>query len=439
MSIWSDLEDRSSGEVIRKEDVVKFWEYCKGNPYKGVLDLETEKILSEIHSFRGFAPFLPADILVPDGKVQVFLDDAETRMVPVTLKQLEDERDCLKEEVEMLKNLVEELVKSLNVDQCEIEKLGERIKRLECKIKIIEETIKRMKAAGMDSIELGVKLLGYFVREKAEIHLMMGTIEKEYRSKGLMAMMTGIVFVHELMHAYFDVRAYVEHPHCRSIEEPIAEYGMLCFMEMFQKLYPGYAGILNTAKEVVEEKKYSLGVCNYGFGSYLFDDKTSFGVDWVSLFRSSYTSLLMNAPDALDYGGMISPIRYPLHERSCERKLYDVLKPRRFFYQGYKSCWRNNGSQLYFTIDKNVARSIPFKIEYPPKKKIQIMFINKAGTGCFGGEATVVSQGRFLIGASPLMNDYARFFGKFDHRPFAFYEEKPSDGIHLAEWVAIEM
>ena len=41
--------------------------------------------------------------------------------------------------------------------------------------------------------------------------------------------------------------------------------------------------------------------------------------------------------------------------------------------------------------------------------------------------------------ANRILNKYATVFGKTDHRPFAFYEEKPSDGIHPAEWIAIEL
>lgn len=448
MSAWGDMMKRSSGEVLRREDMVMFWKRGEDNPFKGVLDSETEKILSEIHSFGGFAPFLPADILEYDGKVQVFLDEEETRKVPVTLKQLEDERDSLKAEVEGLKKLVEELMKNPNVDQREIEKILRKIEKLEGKIEDIEDIIKRMTAAGIDTIELEVELLGYYVREKFEIHLMMGTIEKRYRSKGLVAKMTAIVLVHELMHAFFDVRdPYLKHPHCRSIEEPIVEYGMLCFMEMFERCYPGYAGILNTAKEMVEEKKYSLGVCDYGFGSYLFEDRASFGVDWVSLFCSTCTFLLMNAPQVQDYGKMISAIRYPRRERSCEGKLYEALKPRRFFYFGGKSSWRNNGNQLYFNVSRTLSNDPRFVFEYPETAKVNMKFFDKTGVQRCEGEMTLGTRIHFFCGnTNPLLGQFAGAFGRYNKAgkivrkgPFAFYEEKPSDGILPAEWVAIEM
>ena len=441
MSIWADIHRRSSRKAVRKEDIIKFWD--NGN-YIGDLDSESEKILSDIYSFRGFAPFLPSDILVDEGTVKVFLDDKETRRVPVSIKALEDEWDSLEKEVEKLKKLLNEFTKTQDVDPQLIENLSKRISKLERKIEEIDDIIRKMKRTGINAIDLEVELLGYYVRKKAEIHLMMGTINERYGStKGLVARMTGIVFVHELMHAYFDVRdPYVEHPDCRSIEEPIAEYGMLCFMEMFERYhaeYNEYKGILKTAKDFVEEKQYSLGVCHYGFGRYLFDDKASFGVDWVSLYRSTCTSLLMNASEVLDYGTLISPIRYPRNERSCECRLWDVLKPRRFFSRSNKACWRKDGRELYLNVKKELSRNPEFVMEYPETVKVNMKFFDKKGCLRCEGEMTLGTRKHFFCGVTnPLLNEFARCYGLLSKPSFALYEEKPSDGSYPAKWVAIE-
>ena len=52
MSAWGEMRKRSSGEILRKEDIVYFWSYGEKNPFKGVLDSGTEKILSEILSLQ---------------------------------------------------------------------------------------------------------------------------------------------------------------------------------------------------------------------------------------------------------------------------------------------------------------------------------------------------------------------------------------------------
>ena len=434
MSIWTDMEDRGVGVLDKKEDRRCF---CQIGTYGGSLTAEEETILSKIHDFTGFAPFLPADILEDNGDVKVYLDYEYKRKVTVTLAQLEAERLSLEDEVRDLKESADKLQNSPNSDPQEIEKLWDRIRRLERKIETIKGIIARLRASGEDSYTIEVELLGYYIRKKAEIHLMIGTIKKMYPSA--VPMMTGIVFAHELMHAFFDNHnPYVEHPHCPEIEEPIAEYGMLCFMEMFERANPVYKGIFDLAKGHVVDKQYSLGVCHYGFGGYLFEDKADYGVDWVSLYRSVCPALIMNTPEVKAYESMISPIKYPRKERSCECKLYDALTPRRFFFIG-NSSWRDNGLQLYFIINRSVACTTQFKTEYPARVRVHMTFFDKTGVQTFEGEITLGSQGRFFCGGSnPLMHDYAGCFGKFDHRPFAFYEEKPSDGIHPAAWVAFE-
>ena len=441
MSIWTDMEDRGIGVLDKKEDRQCF---CQKGTYGGSLSEEEETILSKIHDFTGFAPFLPADILEDTGNVKVYLDNEYTRKVSVTLAQLEAEQQSLEDEVRDLKESANKLQNSPNTDRREIEKLWDRIRRLEKKIEEIKGIISRLRASGKDSYTIEIELLGYYIRDPKtgetipEIHLMIGTIKKRYPGK--VPQMTGIVFAHELMHAIFDHHnPYVEHPHCPRIEEPIAEYGMLFFMEMFERANPVYKGILDLAKRHVEDKQYRLGVGHYGFGGYLFEDKADFGVDWVSLFQSVCPALIVNAPAVKAYESMISSIRYPRNERSCECKLYDALKPRRFFFRG-NSSWRDNGLQLYFIISKSVARTTQFMTEYPSTVKVQMTFLDKTGVKAFDGEITLGSQGRFFCGVTnQLMQDYANRFGKLGGKPFAFYEEKPSDGVHPAEWVAIEL
>lgn len=445
MSVWNDLRKKSLGEELRKEDMVKFWEYGKCNPYKGVLDSKTEKILNEIYSFNGFAPFLPSDILEEKGDVKVYLDEECTREETVTLEQLEEELRLLEEEVRSLKELIEKLKD--NAAPREIEELLNRKQKLEGRIQKIKEIISSLRSAGLDSYTIDIHLLGYYTREKKDspcnkdvvpaIHLMMGTIEKEYPSD--VPAMTGIVFVHELMHAFFDKHNL--HPHCSEIEEPIAEYGMLCFMEMFERANP--RGILDLAKDHVGNKQHSLGVFHYGYGLYLFEDRASFGVDWVSLFRSSCVSLLMDAPDVRVFRTMLSSIRYPRNERSCEWKLHDILKPKRFLSKKNKTDWGHLGNpekqELYFVLDDSVVNSLPFMVEYPSKTKIHLTFRNKKDTKQVSGDAAVQVQGRLRL-RKTLMEKFAVAFGtKKKHRFFTFYEEKPSDGIHPAEWVAYEL
>lgn len=439
MSVWNDIRKKSLGMEDRKEDKpIDFWEI---GSYTGTLDSDTKKLLHAIHDFKGFAPFLPEGILNPKGDVIVILDDEDPRFQTVTLAELEEELRFLNEEARSLEKLLDDLRKSKNTNNPEIGKIQEKIDKLQKKIRELNDIISRLKKEGKDSIIFKINRLGKYLRKQVGeksipvIHLMMETIEKLYPRKKVE--MTGIVFVHELMHAFFDNRGpSVTHTDCRIIEEPIAEYGMLCFMEMFERANPSYKGIFNLAKKHVEDKKYSLGVCYYGFGGFLFEDRADFGVDWVSLFRSVCPALIMNASAVKAYESMISPVRYPRYERACECKLFDVLQPKRFFFV-CKPGWRDDGSEVYFHVNKCVADSIPFMIDYPPKKEVRITFYDKSCAKHFTDIASVQSEGRFRP-KKALKGKFSEVFG-MTKQEFAFYEDKPSGGIHPAEWVACEL
>lgn len=100
------------------------------------------------------------------------------------------------------------------------------------------------------------------------------------------------------------------------------------------------------------------------------------------------------------------------------------------------SSWRKDGSQLFFKIPSVVANGVSFSSIYTPKTRITIIFIDKSGVS-FAGKATIFGQGRIGILAI-LMNVYAMYFGKHDHRTFHFQEIKPSAGTNPAVWEARE-
>ena len=100
------------------------------------------------------------------------------------------------------------------------------------------------------------------------------------------------------------------------------------------------------------------------------------------------------------------------------------------------SSWRKDGSQLFFKIPSVVANGVSFSSIYTPKTRITIIFIDKSGVS-FAGKATIFGQGRIGI-LVILMNVYAMYFGKHDHRTFHFQEIKPSAGTNPAVWEARE-
>lgn len=100
------------------------------------------------------------------------------------------------------------------------------------------------------------------------------------------------------------------------------------------------------------------------------------------------------------------------------------------------SSWRGNEKTIFFHIPTNVSKDCSFSSEYIPKTGINIKFYGKAGIS-FTGDASILGQGRIGIRAE-LRDEYAKYFGKHDHRTFHFREIKPSDGTKPAEWEAHE-
>lgn len=77
----------------------------------------------------------------------------------------------------------------------------------------------------------------------------------------------GYVFIHEMMHAYYDAFNSDGYPSWEELEEAFAEFGMLTFLKNSLGLP---VGILNDAIDHVREKIIS-GPREYGFGYELFD------------------------------------------------------------------------------------------------------------------------------------------------------------------------
>lgn len=77
-------------------------------------------------------------------------------------------------------------------------------------------------------------------------------------------------YVHECHHCYYDTDHSILDHYIKNIEEPLAEAGMLYWMEDFDKLHSNV--YLGQAKENVRSKQLSPATCCYGLGYYLFTE-----------------------------------------------------------------------------------------------------------------------------------------------------------------------
>ena len=428
MSIWSDIEERSIGKIVRKEDA---FVCTKENPKVPDLDANTDILLREVDSFTCFSSFIPGEI---HDVVDVILKDQEIREVTVTLDELVKELERLEDELEKRKKA--------GVGQ---EELGE----IQGKIFRLKDIIAYCRKNGLSEYTFEVELLGKYTRVngKPTIYLMWGTLMHKKDHENL----TAIVYVHELMHAYFDIHYdekgnYLPHPHCSVIEEPIAEFGMLRFMEMFDRANPSL-GILGKAISHVKAKKNSFGVCHYGFGYYLYEDRNNFCTNWVDLFHMSCLGIDEFGTSMKAYKSLISPITYPSHEYLCEEALYKVVRPKRFFFTTnvtfYSPTLNHPGKRMEAPISKGVCTRSEFRMDYRymGPQKVYITFADGKGFK-IRGEATICKKPsskpfgmRFnIVSDTQLVTNFDSHFKTGEQ--FLFYEDSQAQGGNLAEWIA---
>lgn len=412
-SDFTKLYKRWSTGAPRKEDM-KF--ICTKRTYTKDLSVDMDTILSDVDSFLGFAPFIPSDI---HEKLTVYLDDTEERTITVSIAHL---RKVLA--------LYEKELMSLEQENAQN---SEEIEKLRSLINSIKSLIA---GASGSSVTITTSILGHYKRAgldgKPEISLMKRALEGEPE-------LAAIVYVHELMHAYYDMHN-IEHPHIPEIEEPLAEYGMLCLMEMFQRFHPEYVGLFDKASKHVESKKYSLGTCHYGYGAFLFKDRVNVSVDWVSLFHSVCFALGENSEDLKTYRETISPVMYPHSERLSEKILFKALIGR-FHFESVSKVHKANGSVYFSTA--NIKNDTTFQLSYPSTIRIRftLTIIAKSGDviSSAENEASIYqgTQNLFLIGN--LKTDFVNHFGSTAGIRLAFREITPASSTTFAKWIAREL
>ena len=213
MSIWSDMEDRSSGITVRKEDElltkeeILFLQACTLLPFK-------------IGSFSSIDDLL--------GKLGVCIQIApgiESHVVPSELLQ---ERDYWKKELEKWKE-----------DSPEYNEIRDILEK-------IEDEISAWKA---------FPIRGEYLREDKIIKLYPEEMHMERDRDGRktpgLSMYSLLVstLAHESMHAYFDRTVHRSLPYVGRVEEPLAEFGMLLYLYETNQKY-----IFNWARNDVRSK-----------------------------------------------------------------------------------------------------------------------------------------------------------------------------------------
>ena len=214
MRIWSDVEDRSMGKTVRKEDEllkkeeILFLQACTLLPFK-------------IGSFSSIDDLL--------GKLGVCIQIApgiESHVVPSELLQ---ERDHWKKELEKWKEDSPEYNEIRDI----LDKIGDEIRAWQA-----------------------FPIRGEYLREDKIIKLYPKEMHEECDSDGgktpglSMYSLLVSTLAHESMHAYFDRTVRHSLPYVGRVEEPLAEFGMLLYLYETNQKY-----IFNWARNDVRSKR----------------------------------------------------------------------------------------------------------------------------------------------------------------------------------------
>ena len=214
MSIWSDIEDRSSGETVREEDKLLteeetlFLQACTLLPFK-------------IGSFSSIDDLLE--------KLGVCIQIAPGIKCHVVPSELLKEKDYWEKERKKWKEDSPEYNEIWDI----LEKIGDEIRAWQA-----------------------FPIRGEYLREDKIIKLypkeMYEECERDGRKTPGLSMYSLLVstLAHESMHAYFDRTVRRSLPYVRQVEEPLAEFGMLLYLYETNQKY-----IFNWARNDVRSKR----------------------------------------------------------------------------------------------------------------------------------------------------------------------------------------
>lgn len=168
----------------------------------------------------------------------------------------------------------------------ELEKMVENLNKDHYLWKLYEElSTKYFTSKDTDIIiERQFTILGEYIRnkinERPKVILYTKAIQNAAKSVIDAFKLLQIVYVHEMMHAFYDHDHSLLNKYIPYIEEPLTEYAMLWFMT-------DYGQLKDYAIAHVQEKQNSPAICFYGFGTFLYNLLNCLNIDGISLYRNT--------------------------------------------------------------------------------------------------------------------------------------------------------
>lgn len=128
-----------------------------------------------------------------------------------------------------------------------------------------------------------------------------------------------LVYVHEMMHAFYDYDHSLPNKYISYIEEPLTEYAMLRFMTDYQS-----GKLTDYAISFVNEKQNSPAICFYGFGAYLYDHFNTLRIDGMSLYRKAKYRIEESDEQVKEYTKEFRYGIYPLNKVEKASQLINI-------------------------------------------------------------------------------------------------------------------
>lgn len=161
----------------------------------------------------------------------------------------------------------------------------DRVKEIQEKLKLDSLTKEQRDELSKDlyKLKLSILKLGEYRHAEKKVILYVNNIRDCVFDEKDFVHLLYIVYVHEMMHVYFDFNRNPDDTfdYIPEIEEPLAEYGMLMTFEAMRWDYT-----LNMAKEYVAIKQVCPPICYYGYGAFLFSIKDKSLPNLVKYYKS---------------------------------------------------------------------------------------------------------------------------------------------------------
>ena len=200
-----------------------------------------------------------------------------------------------------------------------------------------------------------ISLKGQFSPSAMEVTLFIDNMDED---NGIRKMEDVVyVYVHEMLHAYYYCCFNEPGNNVREIEECMAEFGALCFLEKLKKEKPAFSDVFEHAKKSVNNKRYTVGgLAAYGFGKYVFDHCANKEA-WLLAYSKKSLLLDICMPDVDEYVKRVYPI-YPIKEYECFKSLERVLfdNQSRYVFEHYREF--HDVSLRILLVDDKVGGNI---------------------------------------------------------------------------------